>query len=101
MVTHGRRATYLYGGVTGTERQRMAGYALQWAAIAHAHALGCETYDFYGFDPFGRPDHLYASFSRFKRQFGGRAVQFIGAQEHFFLDRLADAVVRAVQEIGW
>jgi lipid II:glycine glycyltransferase (peptidoglycan interpeptide bridge formation enzyme) len=101
MVTHGRRATYLYGGVTGAERQRMAGYALQWAAIAHAHALGCETYDFYGFDPFGRPDHLYASFSRFKRQFGGRAVQFIGAQEHFFLDRLADAVVRAVQEIGW
>jgi lipid II:glycine glycyltransferase (peptidoglycan interpeptide bridge formation enzyme) len=101
MVQQGKRATYLYGGVTGAERNRMAGYALQWAAIQQACAAGCESYDFYGFDPFGRPDHLYASFSRFKRQFGGQAVQTIGAQEHFFLDRLADAVVRAVQEIGW
>lgn len=101
LLTHGARATYLYGGVADRDRPRMAGYALQWAAIRLARSLGCQTYDFYGFDPLGRPDHPYARFSRFKRQFGGRPVRYLGAQEHFFVDRLADAVVRAVQEIGW
>ena len=101
LMRHGARATYLYGGVAHDERPRMAGYALQWTAIQAARAAGCTSYDFYGFDAAGRPDHLYARFSRFKRQFGGRAVRTIGAHEHLYLDRLADAVVRAVQEIGW
>lgn len=101
LVTYGGRATYLYGGVANHGRERMAGYALQWAAITRARELGCRTYDFYGFDPFERPGHLYARFSRFKRQFGGRPVRFIGAHEHLATDRVADAVVRAVQEIGW
>jgi peptidoglycan pentaglycine glycine transferase (the first glycine) len=101
LITYGNRATYLYGGIADHDRHRMAGYALQWAAILRARELGCEHYDFYGFEPYGRPEHLYARFSRFKRQFGGRPVQYSGAHEHLFLDRLADAVVRAVREIGW
>ena len=44
------------------------------------------------------PGHLYAGFSRFKRQFGGRPVRLIGAHDLYFLDRLADVVVRAVHE---
>jgi peptidoglycan pentaglycine glycine transferase (the first glycine) len=100
LVNYGDRATYFYGGTTNDKRPLMAGYALQWAAIRRSQALGCTTYDFFGFDPHGDPDHLYAGFSRFKRQFGGEAVRFIGAQDHVFVDRLADAVVRAFQEIG-
>lgn len=100
LVTFGRRATYLYGGVSNRERHRMAGYALQWAAMRAARAAGCTQYDFYGYEPFGRSEHLYAGFSRFKRQFGGEATRFIGAHEAYFLDPLADAVVRALQEIG-
>lgn len=100
LVIYGRRATYLYGGIANRRREAMAGYALQWAAIRRARELGCREYDFYGYEPFGAPDHLYAGFSRFKRQFGGRPVRFIGAHERFFLDRLVDEVVRVAARTG-
>ena len=98
LATYGVRATYLYGGVSNHKRHLMAGYALQWGAIQAAQQAGCATYDFYGFEPHGAPGHLYAGFSRFKRQFGGRPVRLIGAHDLYFLDRLADVVVRAVHE---
>lgn len=100
LLTYGRRATYLYGGVANQKRHVMAGYALQWEAMQAAKRLGCASYDFYGFEPLGVSDHLYAGFSRFKRQFGGEAVRFTGPLDHIFIDRLADLVVKAVQEIG-
>ena len=98
LITYGARATYLYGGVTNQRRELMAGYLLQWAAIQAARRAGCAIYDFYGYEPHGAPDHLYAGFSRFKRQFGGRPMRFIGAYDLFFLDHLADAVVRVARE---
>ncbi|HEU4328771.1 MAG TPA: peptidoglycan bridge formation glycyltransferase FemA/FemB family protein [Roseiflexaceae bacterium] len=101
LTVYGDRTTYLYGGVTNRQRHLMAGYALQWAAIETAQAAGCAIYDFYGYEPYGAPDHVYAGFSRFKRQFGGRPVRLIGAHDAFFLDRLADAVVRAASESAW
>jgi peptidoglycan pentaglycine glycine transferase (the first glycine) len=99
LVTYGTRATYLYGGVANQKRHLMAGYALQWAAMLSARRMGCRVYDFYGYEASGTPDHLYASFSRFKRQFGGTAVHFVGAQTYSFLDGLADAVIRAAREV--
>ncbi|MBC7545988.1 MAG: peptidoglycan bridge formation glycyltransferase FemA/FemB family protein [Candidatus Sericytochromatia bacterium] len=99
LITYGERATYFYGGITNDKRPMMAGYALQWAAMRQARDLGCRVYDFFGFEPFGDPTHLYAGFSRFKKQFGGEAVRFIGAQDHMFNESLADAVIRAFQEI--
>jgi lipid II:glycine glycyltransferase (peptidoglycan interpeptide bridge formation enzyme) len=93
LTTYGQRATYLYGGISNQKRNLMAGYALQWAAIKAAQNADCRTYDFYGFDRFGRPDHNYARFSRFKKQFGGSAINFIGGRDLYFNERLADAVV--------
>ncbi|MDQ3904436.1 MAG: peptidoglycan bridge formation glycyltransferase FemA/FemB family protein, partial [Actinomycetota bacterium] len=87
------------GGVANQQRHLMAGYALQWAAMLSARRAGCQVYDFYGYEATGAPGHLYASFSRFKRQFGGTPVRFIGAQTYSFLDGLADAVIQAVREI--
>ncbi|NTV64699.1 MAG: peptidoglycan bridge formation glycyltransferase FemA/FemB family protein, partial [Oscillochloris sp.] len=101
LITYGQRGTYLYGGIANQKRNLMAGYALQWAAMLRARAVGCTCYDFYGYEPYGAPDHLYASFSRFKRQFGGQAIRFIGAHDTFFLDRLSDAVIQvAKQSVG-
>lgn len=94
LVTYGDRATYLYGGTSNLERQRMAGYALQWAAITAAKSAACGTYDFYGFEPYGDPEHLFAGFSRFKRGFGGTPKRFIGAHELVLMDSLADSIVR-------
>ncbi len=99
LTTYGQRAVYLYGGTATSERNKMAGYALQWAAITSAKAAGCASYDFYGYDASGNPQHQYANFSRFKRGFGGTPRTFIGAHDFYWPDRLADAVVRAVHAL--
>ncbi len=98
MVVYGRRATYLYGGVSGRRREAMSGYALQWAAMQSAWALGCVEYDMYGYDQFRSPDNEYARFSQFKEQFGGEVRRFIGAQEHYFVEDLAGAVIKAIKQ---
>lgn len=99
MITFGNRATYLYGGTTNTKRNLMGGYALQWAAITAARESGCEVYDFWGFDPTVPTEHAYAGFSRFKSQFNGEAINLIGTHDYYFVDHLADAVIRAMKEI--
>jgi len=99
LICYGMRSTYLYGGITNKKRNLMAGYALQWKAITEAKACGSLIYDFYGYDQFMAPRNTYARFSKFKSQFGGRAVRFVGAHDHYFLDRLADVVVKAVNEL--
>jgi lipid II:glycine glycyltransferase (peptidoglycan interpeptide bridge formation enzyme) len=48
VVHYGDTATYLYGGSSERERQRMPNHALQWAAIQGALAEGLEVYDFWG-----------------------------------------------------
>ena len=98
LITYGKRATYLYGGVTNQKRNLMGGYALQWAAMKEAKKAGCTTYDFYGFDPFRSPEHRYARFSQFKSQFGGTVQRFIGAHDYFFLDNVADAFIKVLNE---
>jgi peptidoglycan pentaglycine glycine transferase (the first glycine) len=100
LVTCGTRATYLYGGIANTKRNLMGGYALQWAAMATAKRAGCTIYDMYGFDGFMAPGNAYARFSQFKRRFGGQVVRFIGGQEHFFTECLANAFIKAVSETG-
>lgn len=99
MITHGDKATYLYGGIANQKRNLMAGYALQWHAIKEAKLAGCTAYDFYGYDQFQSPHHPYARFSRFKSGFGGSAVRFIGAQDYMFMDRLVDNVIHFFKDL--
>jgi lipid II:glycine glycyltransferase (peptidoglycan interpeptide bridge formation enzyme) len=97
----GRRATYLYGGSTARHRHVMPNHLLHWTAIHAAREHGCEEYDLYGYEPFGLPDHLYAGISRFKKQLGGRRVDWMGARDHLFYDRLADRMIgRMVESCG-
>lgn len=100
LITYGGRATYLYGGISNEKRNLMAGYAVQWAAMQAAKKSGAKTYDFYGYDKFGSPQHGYSRFSKFKSQFNGEPMRFIGGHDYFFLDRLADLVIRAVNEVS-
>ncbi len=96
-ITFGKTSTYLYGGITNTKRNLMSGYALQWEAIQRAKAAGCTQYDFYGFDQFCSPSHPYGRFSNFKSQFGGTAKRYCGAQDYYFMDELADALIKVFQ----
>ena len=100
MIVEGKRATYLYGGISNKKRNVMPGYALQWHAIKEAMKLGCQTYDFYGFDQFKLASHSYARFSRFKSGFGGNPMRFIGAQDFVFMDRLVDNVIVFLKDAG-
>jgi lipid II:glycine glycyltransferase (peptidoglycan interpeptide bridge formation enzyme) len=100
VVRCGPRVTYLYGGSADVGRNRMAAYALHWAIVRDARASGAQEYDFYGFEPHGLEDHAYAGFSRFKRQFGGTPVHFIGAQDYVFYDGLADALTDALTALN-
>ncbi|MBX9722911.1 MAG: peptidoglycan bridge formation glycyltransferase FemA/FemB family protein, partial [Candidatus Obscuribacterales bacterium] len=100
LVTYGGRATYFYGGITNRKRNLMAGYALQWEAIRLAKQAGCTSYDFFGFDQFRSPNNAYARFSQFKSMFGGQVIRHIGAQDYFFTSNLADAVIRALNDVG-
>jgi lipid II:glycine glycyltransferase (peptidoglycan interpeptide bridge formation enzyme) len=100
LVLYGGRATYFYGGITNKKRNLMAGYALQWEAMRIAKQAGCSSYDFFGFDQFRSPNNAYARFSQFKSMFGGRVIRHIGAQDYFFTNNLADAVIRALGDVG-
>jgi peptidoglycan pentaglycine glycine transferase (the first glycine) len=97
VVYWGRVATYLYGGSTAQHPQVMANYALHWAAMRRAKAKGCDRYDFYGYSR--DPNHSYAKFSQFKRQFGGTVAIAIGAQDYFFYDRLADTLITVLNRL--
>lgn len=89
----GHKAWYLYGASTNQHREKMAPYALQWAAMQWAKAKGCTTYDLWGI-PDASPAELEANFQhrhdglwpvyRFKRGFGGDVVRFVGVWEKAF-----------------
>jgi lipid II:glycine glycyltransferase (peptidoglycan interpeptide bridge formation enzyme) len=97
VIYWGDRATYLYGGRSTHHPHVMASYALHWAAMQRARSKGCHFYDFYGYTH--DPQHSYAKFSQFKRQFGGHLVNTIGAQDYFFYDRLADTLIKTWQQL--
>lgn len=101
MISFGGRASYLAGGTTDCKRNLMGGYALQWAAIEAARQAGYSHYDFWGYDAMAiaNPEHTYAGFSRFKSQFAGEPTEFIGTFDYYFMDQLADVIIRAMQEI--
>lgn len=93
VLRFGTRATYLYGGSSRENRQVMPCYALHDRAIREAQAAGCTHYDFWGYDPFEQPNHLYAGISRFKTQFGGFRESLCGAHDLLFYDRLAEQLL--------
>ena len=95
LVYWGDRCTYLYGGSSDRDRQVMPAYALHWAAMQRAKQRGCKIYDFYGHS--SDPNHAYAKFSRFKRQFGGHVIKTIGAHDYFFYDRLVDTIIQLLR----
>lgn len=73
----GRKASYLLGGSSGSGRQHMAPYLVQWEAIRWAHAHSAVVYDFLGIGDPKRPGRLKGLWD-FKRQFGASAVSFVG-----------------------
>lgn len=78
-VFYGKRATYLYGASSNRKRNVMPAYALQWTAIQAAKEAGCTEYDFFGIPPRDDPSHPMHGLYRFKTNFGGRVVHYLGS----------------------
>jgi len=90
---HEADAYYFYGASSNEQRHLMPTYLTQWAAICWAKSQGCARYDLWGI-PNADPATLEAEFERrhdglwgvyrFKRGFGGRFVQSVGAYDYVY-----------------
>ncbi len=75
------RGYYVYGMSRNAHREKMPTYLLQWAAMKHAKANGCLTYDLWGApDVFDESDSMWGVY-RFKEGLGGDVVRTLGAYD--------------------
>lgn len=75
------RGYYVYGMSRDKHREKMPTYLLQWAAMKHARAHGCLTYDLWGApDVFDESDSMWGVY-RFKEGLGGEVVRTLGAYD--------------------
>lgn len=75
------RGYYVYGMSRDKHREKMPTYLLQWAAMKHAKAHGCLTYDLWGApDVFDESDSMWGVY-RFKEGMGGDVVRTLGAYD--------------------
>jgi len=80
----GKEAVYLYGASSSEKRELMPTYLVQWEAMKKAKKRGLEKYDFWGIAPTDDPNHHWAGLRRFKTQFGGRQIDYIGSWDLVF-----------------
>jgi lipid II:glycine glycyltransferase (peptidoglycan interpeptide bridge formation enzyme) len=93
VFARGRRAWYVYGGSTDSQRERMPNHLLQWEAMRWAKSRGCNEYDLWGVPDedeqaleagFGaRNDGLWGVY-RFKRGFGGELRRAAPAMDRVY-----------------
>jgi peptidoglycan pentaglycine glycine transferase (the first glycine) len=94
----GRRAWYLHGCSSDVLRSVMAPHLVQWSAIRSAKEHGAQSYDFHGIAPANRPRHPWAGTTRFKKGFGGRETEFVGAYDLPY-NKFWYGVYRAVRKL--
>ena len=83
LIFFGKRATYLHGASDFEYRNLMAPYLLHWQQILEAKKLGCSEYDFWGID-----EKKWPGLTRFKKGFGGKELEYIGAWDLVFDKKL-------------
>lgn len=75
------RGYYVYGMSRDKHREKMPTYLLQWAAMKHAKAHDCLTYDLWGApDVFDESDSMWGVY-RFKEGLGGEVARTLGAYD--------------------
>lgn len=92
------RAVYLYGASSGSKRNLMPTYALQWEAIRRAHAAGCRSYDLYGVPPRPDPGHPMFGLYQFKTGFSDTVLDRWGTWDVSFRPVLC-ALYRAAETV--
>jgi len=71
--------TYLFGGSSDEQREKMGPYKLHWEIMLEAKRRGCKYYDMFGIAPSDDEKHPWAGVTRFKKQFGGNELTMLGS----------------------
>ncbi len=79
LVTFGDTTTYVHGASSDAHKNLMAPYLLHWFGMTMAKRRGMRFYNLGGVHP--DPKHPWTGITRFKRGFGGQAVEYIGTLE--------------------
>lgn len=79
LTKSGGQATYLHGALDYQYRNLMAPHLLQWYQILEAKKRGCIEYDLWGID-----EKKWPGVTRFKKGFGGKEIDYIGAHDLVF-----------------
>jgi len=75
-------ASYLYGGSSRAHKEVMAPYLMHWQIIIDAKEKGMNNYDMLGRSIPEQENHKWAGVTKFKEQFGGRAVEILGSFDY-------------------
>ncbi len=96
----GKIATFLFGASSSEQRELMAPYLLHWEIIRFAQAKGYREYDFYGVSP-DETDHTHPwqGITAFKKKFGGRQINYIGAYDFVYNQKLYEEYLKESGEI--
>ena len=100
-IQYGPEVVYLYSGSDPAYNKMNAPVLIIWEMIKLAREKGCKYFNFYGTHPF--PTSVDASVFRFKQNFHGDIVEYVGTfakplnlAGKLYLSRLNYAEVRAV-----
>lgn len=100
VLYYGEVATYLFGASSNSHREMMSGYLLQFEIIKKAKQLGLKSYDLYGIAPNEEGStHPWSGFTAFKRKLGGTQVNYIGAYDFVYNQKLYQEYLKESQEI--
>jgi len=77
----GSTVFYHHGASNRLPKGVPASQLLQWEAIQEAKRRGATRYNFWGIAPPNQPRHPFAGITVFKQGFGGRAINYLHAQD--------------------
>ncbi len=77
-----KTSLYLYGGSSRQHREVMGPYLMHWQIICDAKERGMSFYDMLGRSAPDQENHKWSGVTKFKEQFGGRAVEILGSYDY-------------------
>lgn len=98
VVYYGNTASFLFGASIDKEKFTMAPYLLHWEIIKKAKLKGFRWYDFYSLAPTENISHPWYGFSVFKRKFGGKQIDYIGAHDFIYNKKLYKEYLKESKE---
>ncbi|MEK9200708.1 MAG: peptidoglycan bridge formation glycyltransferase FemA/FemB family protein [Patescibacteria group bacterium] len=79
VLMHDKCAYYYYAGATKEGNKNNLPYLVVWEAMKKAREMGCKSWDFEGIYDNRWPNKGWLGFTRFKKGFGGKEIEFAGS----------------------